>query len=122
LSPSSPAIGGDGNISQFNPGLRPLRRILNFPDFSLEQLMEIGKGIAAEHGFELSAAASTQLEKILKTEQETQKNFANARAVRNHLETAFKKQASRIIKLQNEASPLDSKVLNTLEEEDLEEL
>jgi SpoVK/Ycf46/Vps4 family AAA+-type ATPase len=117
--------GYPGEMDTFlssNPGLKSrFGRVLNFPDFSLDQLMEIGKAMAAEHGFELSPAASTQLEKILKTEQEAQTNFANARAVRNLLETAFKKQASRIIKLENGSSPLDSKVLNTLEGEDLEE-
>jgi SpoVK/Ycf46/Vps4 family AAA+-type ATPase len=106
-----------------NPGLKSrFGRILNFPDFNLDQLLDIAKSMATEHSFEFSPAASTQLEKILKTEQETQKDFANARAVRNLLEQAFKKQACRIVKLQETTPNLDSKALNTLEGEDLEEL
>ncbi|MBU1191674.1 MAG: AAA family ATPase [Gammaproteobacteria bacterium] len=104
-----------------NPGLRSrIPLLLEFPDFSLDDLMEIAGDMANAHGYQLEDAALTILRTRLLGLQARGDNFGNAREVRNILEEAYKQQASRLVRLGKPAD-FDKSVLNTLTADDLAE-
>ncbi|OGA04320.1 MAG: hypothetical protein A3H35_14335 [Betaproteobacteria bacterium RIFCSPLOWO2_02_FULL_62_17] len=82
-----------------NPGLRSrFARTLLFPDYSDEELVAIGRNMAEEHGYRLDADACARLRLLLAAERlRSSESFGNARAVRRILETAYKRQASRLM-------------------------
>ncbi|HHU32296.1 MAG: AAA family ATPase [Zhaonellaceae bacterium] len=82
-----------------NPGLRsrlPLH--IEFPDYSVTELLDIAKAMAKERQYFFSPEAYSELEKILR-----RKAFlghckhGNARLVRNILEKSIRLQAARLI-------------------------
>jgi SpoVK/Ycf46/Vps4 family AAA+-type ATPase len=94
------AAGYGAEMAQFvksNPGL-PSRfpRMINFPDYSTDELVSIFRGMCAASKYEISAEAITALGQYLAGLPRTQ-NFANGRLVRNIFELAIAQQASRII-------------------------
>lgn len=82
-----------------NPGLRsrfPI--IINFDDYSIEELMQIAKKMAKNREYRLTSRASQKLKEILLRNQK-EPNFGkmgNARLVRNILEKAIRQQALRL--------------------------
>lgn len=108
-----------------NPGLRSrFNRFINFEDYSGEELFEIFERMLADSGFTATPAAleytRNWIEKMeanshnsytpqygLKiqkknTMSETKKDFANARLIRNFLETSIMNQADRLYEMRNE--------------------
>lgn len=83
-----------------NPGLRsrfPLQ--LEFPDYSIVELMEIAKLMLDQRQYCLEDDAWDELEKILKKALlQGQIKTGNARLVRNVLEKAIRRQALRLVK------------------------
>ena len=101
-----------------NPGLRSrFNTHLEFPDYSDEELLAIGRQMAAARGYTLSEGAEARVGTLLLAERERAVHFANARVVRNLLEVAYRDQANRILRLGDPTS-LDEAVLNTLEADD----
>ena len=93
--------GYDAEMSKFidsNPGLQSrLRRVLNFPDYSSNELMEIFATYCKTNGYKPTSAARSALEQyFVKVLQNPPKNFANARHVRNLFEEMLEQQAMRI--------------------------
>jgi stage V sporulation protein K len=82
-----------------NPGLRSRFPIhLNFPDYSVAELMEIGKQMLNQRQYCLSLGAQTKLENILVKHLLTGHPYdGNARLVRNLIEGAIRKQAVRLV-------------------------
>ncbi|SEN43107.1 stage V sporulation protein K [Lihuaxuella thermophila] len=84
-----------------NPGLPsrfPIR--LAFPDFMLDQLMEIAELMVKEREYRLSLAAKEKLRKHLQKEmQQGDSHFGNARYVRNLIEQAIRHQAVRLLNM-----------------------
>ncbi len=84
-----------------NPGLPsrfPIR--LAFPDFRLDQLMEIAELLVKEREYRLSLAAKEKLRKHLQKEMEqADSHFGNARYVRNLIEQAIRHQAVRLLNM-----------------------
>jgi stage V sporulation protein K len=82
-----------------NPGLPsrfPIR--LDFPDYTINQLMEIADTMCKEQAYYLSAEARYLVRKQLTIEQENgTDHFSNARYVRNMIEKAIRQQAIRIV-------------------------
>lgn len=87
------------NFLSLNPGL-PSRfpLVIDFPDYSNEQLLEIAKKMVTERQYRLSKEAEWKLKKsfIRKRIDETG-SFSNGRFVRNIIEKAIRKQAVRLL-------------------------
>lgn len=100
-----------------NPGLKSrFPFILEFDDYSVEQLIKIAKQMAMEREYRLTNKAEEVLRiHLFKKTRETLVNFSNARYVRNIIETAIRMQALRLMH-QNNYTLND---LMLLKEEDL---
>ena len=105
------------NFMNANPGLKSrFPRVINFPDYSVEELEQIFLSMAAGQGYELSeegkSALMTRIEDDVKVKD---KKFGNGRYIRNLFERAIQLQANRL-----ESVPDPSgEDLTTLTEEDI---
>lgn len=81
-----------------NPGLKSrFNRFINFKDYNGKELYEIFCKMAQDVGFNISNAALECAEEYFEEAyEERQDNFANARLVRNYLETSIMNQADRL--------------------------
>ncbi len=80
-----------------NPGMSSrIAHHLEFPDYTLDELAEIANLMLANQRYRLSAAAEPVFRDYL-TRRMAQPRFANARSVRNALERARLRQASRLV-------------------------
>lgn len=102
-----------------NPGLRSrFNKYIFFNDYSGEQLYNIFLSMCKKQEYEPNEAGKKYAKEYLATKSDNRdENFANAREVRNYIERAIARQASRIVKL-NEVS---DKQLKTLTKSDLTE-
>ena len=81
---------------QSNPGMRSrIAHHLEFPDYSADELMQISRQMLAEQNHRFSDAAAEAFERYLGLRL-AQPHFANARSVRNALDRARLRQASRL--------------------------
>lgn len=84
-----------GLVSRFN-------KFIDFPDYTLEELMEILTSMAEHSGVHLEEKAKVLLREGIRNMPEKQaKTFGNARGIRNTFETIMVNQANRIVLLQN---------------------
>lgn len=102
-----------------NPGLRSRFPIhITFPDYTLQQLMEISQLMIKEREYILTTEAKEQLKTMLQERACQHRNSGNARMVRNLIERAMRLQAVRLLKMQT-ADLLGRKELMTLTVEDI---
>ncbi|MDQ0257542.1 SpoVK/Ycf46/Vps4 family AAA+-type ATPase [Evansella vedderi] len=83
-----------------NPGLRsrfPEHNHIHLPDYSLDELVEIGEQTALENDFSLTESALTALRYRLEQEK-VDDSFGNARAVKNIIQEAIFKKGSEVAK------------------------
>lgn len=82
-----------------NPGLKSrFPFILDFVDYDVDQLMEIARQMASEREYQLSKDAEWKLRNFLyKHSNKTDRNFSNARFIRNVIEHAIRMQAVRLL-------------------------
>ncbi len=79
-----------------NPGMSSrIAHHLEFPDYGVDELLEIGQRMLAEQNYQFGEDAQDLFRRYLIRRVE-QPNFANARSVRNALERARLRQASRL--------------------------
>src|SRR5690625_7339170 len=72
--------------------------ILNFQDFTIDQLLKIDKQMVAEREYELIPEAEWKLRKhLLKLRNKTYEQFSNARYVRNLIEHSIRMHATRLM-------------------------
>jgi len=100
-----------------NPGLRSRISIhLNFPDYSVEQLVKISELMYKEREYILSENSKHYIHRIIgEIKEKEEKNSGNARTVRNLVEKSIRKHARRIVKKNN----LTRRDLMTIKIEDL---
>jgi len=80
-----------------NPGMSSrIAHHLDFPDYSLDELVAIGELMLGERRYRLSADAEATFREYL-ARRMTQPRFANARSVRNALERARLRHANRLL-------------------------
>jgi len=100
-----------------NPGLSSrITNHVHFPDYSVEELVQIGRIMLGEQQYQLTSDADTAFYDYLAKRKE-QPLFANARSARNALDRARLRQANRIFE-QNDRV-LTKVDLVTLQAEDI---
>jgi hypothetical protein len=101
-----------------NPGIRSrFTRLMNFQDYSPEELSSIFGGFCKDGGFTLSDGATAKARGIFEEQFiQRDKTFGNARFARNLFEQCLVRHARRITK----ADHISDGMLTTLEEDDAE--
>ena len=99
---------------QSNPGLPSRVTIIDFPDYNIDELMQIAKVIAEAKSIKLSDGFMNKLKEVSAKYIGT-KNFGNGRFIRNIIEKSMLTQAYRLAKNINK---ITEEELNTLEEVD----
>ena len=101
-----------------NPGLKSrFSKLIVFEDYTEAELEQIGRFMLRSQKFAITDAAMDKLKLLVEQHRLRERHFANAREVRNLLEAAYKRHASRVIRL-GDPETLSSAIVNTLEEED----
>ena len=101
---------------QANPGMSSrIAHHIDFPGYTIDELEQIGILMVGQAGYELSPAACATFRDYL-TRRRQQPRFANARSVRNALERARLRHASRLF--DNHATQVSKADLIRLEPED----
>jgi type VII secretion ATPase EccA len=105
---------------QSNPGLRSrFSREISFPDYSTDELVEIGGKLAGEYEYVLDDEAKDALRRIVAGAPRGE-GFGNARFVRTLFEQALNAQALRLARIKGaELSELERSELMTLREADV---
>ena len=100
-----------------NPGLQSrFNRYIHFSDYSADELKQIFLLNAKKNQYTLDEEASSVLEKMMSSAIDNKdKNFGNARFVRNLFEKSIQNQATRLSSLSN----ITEDVLSMLKAEDL---
>ncbi|CAM3865533.1 AAA family ATPase [Cohnella lubricantis] len=103
-----------------NPGLPSRFPIqMEFPDYSLDQLVQIAEGMARERDYAFLPQSLLKLRHLIVQEKtESPFHFSNARFVRNVLERAIRNQAVRLLSSYPNGSP-GRQELVSLKPEDL---
>ena len=101
-----------------NPGLKSrFSRTINFPDYDDAALKEIYLRLAGKYGYELTPEADTTLtEVIAHMTSHRDKNFGNAREIRNLFERTIENQAQRLASLPDTPSKTE---LSTIHPSDI---
>jgi probable Rubsico expression protein CbbX len=101
-----------------NPGIRSrVAHHLEFPDYGPDELLAIAERMLAAMKHRLSPGGRAALEEYVRRRM-AQPLFANARSIRNALDRARLRQASRLF-LARAAGPVTAEALVTLEADDL---
>jgi stage V sporulation protein K len=90
-----------------NPGL-PSRFpiVIEFPDYTVDQLVQIAELMVRERDYSLTPATVMKLRQILQSEKANCEDiFSNARLVRNLIERSIRNQAVRLLTLYGSGSP-----------------
>jgi len=99
-----------------NPGMRSrIAHHMEFPDYSADELLAIGKLMLAQQNYRLSADAEEALTDYIKKRM-TQAHFSNARSIRNALDRARLRQAKRLFSKSKNLKKID---LMTIEAADI---
>ncbi|MHB8717707.1 MAG: CbbX protein [Candidatus Dormibacteria bacterium] len=100
-----------------NPGMGSrIAHHIDFPDYSLEELMAIAHLMLTRQRYELSPEAEIALHELIEIRM-GRARFANARSVRNALERARLRQASRLVS--GERGLLSAADLMRIDEQDI---
>jgi probable Rubsico expression protein CbbX len=100
-----------------NPGLSSrIAHHVDFPDYSNDELFAIARLMLVQSQYELSDDAALALREYIALRR-TQPHFANARSIRNALDRARLRQASRLF--ENPGQPLTREQLTRIEARDL---
>lgn len=100
-------LAGYGNeMKQFidtNPGLQSrFNRYIEFPDYSVDELLEIFMRNIFKHDYSITENAKSQARKVIEIAYaEKDKNFGNARFIRNLFEKTLENQAMRLVSESN---------------------
>lgn len=112
--------GYSDEMKQFidsNPGLQSrFNRYIHFPDYNADELFQIFEANCKKNDYVMTDEAKTVLKSLLeKAVAEKDKNFGNARFVRNLFEKTLERQANRLSKQEN----LSKEMLTEITIEDL---
>ena len=101
------------------PGIRSrIAHHIDFPDYSLEELIQIGAVMQKKQRYRFSPDAEKAFEELLRRGM-SEASFANGRSVRNALDHARLRQAIRLFKTAERGGKLTKADLVTIEEADV---
>ena len=100
-----------------NPGLQSrFNRYIEFPDYSADELVQIFASLADKSQYALAPFAEVRLREVMAVAfANKDKNFGNARFVRNLFEKSIERQAFRLAGV----SPITQEMLEALTAEDI---
>lgn len=100
-----------------NPGLKSrFNKTIYFPDYNEEELYRIFSYMSREQDYHLGAGGEKRLREVLRDMVDKKdKNFGNARDIRNYLSGVIERQANRLVA----CGAIDKEQLLTIEPEDL---
>lgn len=102
---------------QSNPGMSSrIAHHLSFPDYAVDELLHIGDGMLSQQHYRFGEGAQAAFEDYLQRRLQ-QPHFANARSVRNALDRARLRQASRLFADRDKV--LSAEELTTIEAADI---
>lgn len=102
-----------------NPGLSSrIANHVDFPDYSVDELLEIARRMLEDQQYRLTPDAVTALAQYIEKRKEIPL-FANARSIKNALDRARMRQANRIFASQDKDEVLTKKDLVTLQANDI---
>jgi hypothetical protein len=102
-----------------NPGMSSrFPKVMHFPDYTTEELCALGEAIVAGAGYQLTPAARAELRARLE-HVDRSRGFGNGRVVRNLVEAAIDRQASRLAAAVREGSEPAPRALSQLRKADL---
>ena len=104
-----------------NPGMSSrIAHHIDFPDYTAQELHAIAGLMLAQMQYRLSAEADEALRQYIE-KRRAQPHFANARSIRNALDRARLRQASRLFESHQtaEGGAISRQALETLEESDI---
>jgi probable Rubsico expression protein CbbX len=102
---------------QSNPGLSSrIAHHLDFPDYGVSELLGIGDAMLSQQHYHFGPGAREAFDDYLQRRLQ-QPHFANARSVRNALDRARLRQASRLFQDRDKALSADD--LSTIEAQDI---
>lgn len=94
-----------------NPGLKSrIPSVISFPDYSSDELLEIGGRIAKSRGLELDSEAESAMKVLLEVKKK-EEGFGNAREVQNLMDAAQRNQLERLAHLGNLATDGESRLI-----------
>jgi probable Rubsico expression protein CbbX len=100
-----------------NPGLSSrIAHHIDFPNYTSAELLAIGHLMLKQMQYTLSGEAEAVLREYIELRQ-TQPNFSNARSIRNALDRARLRQATRLLAQRDK--PLSARELMTIEAQDI---
>jgi probable Rubsico expression protein CbbX len=100
-----------------NPGFRSrIAHHIEFPDYTPDELFEIGKLMLSQQSYRFSDAAERAFREYI-AERMRQSHFANARSIRNAIDRARLRQAMRLF--ESRARQLRADDLMTIEAEEI---
>ena len=96
-----------------NPGLQSrFNRYINFPDYSVEELMQIFEGLLVKFDYQIEQDARSLVnDKFRLAVANKNQNFGNARFVRNFFEKVLENQSARLAKEQTLTAEQLSKII-----------
>lgn len=105
------------NFLRSNPGLSSrVAHHIDFPDYSSPELLEIAHLMLKQMQYTLSSGADAALRDYIERRQ-AQPNFSNARSIRNALDRARLRQASRLVA--QRGTTVSARDLITIEADDI---
>jgi SpoVK/Ycf46/Vps4 family AAA+-type ATPase len=106
---------------EVNPGLRSrFRQVILFADYTPEEMLQIFEHLCESYCLKLTEESRTLVKDYFRKRCETaDKNFANAREVRNFFEFSLTNQANRLAQIEE---PISDETLLTLMPEDVENI
>src|SRR5687767_14091437 len=106
-----------GQFFRSNPGLSSrIAHHIDFPNYTSGELLAIGHLMLKQMQYALSREAEAALREYIELRQ-TQPNFSNARSIRNALDRARLRQATRLLAQRDK--PLSAGELMTIEAQDI---
>ena len=100
-----------------NPGLRSRFPIhITFPDYTVQELMDIAKLMSDQRQYKLTDEAKDQLRTFIRERAVQHNNSGNARMVRNLIERAMRLQAVRLVNSQSNNISREELMTITLED------
>ncbi len=106
---------------EVNPGLRSrFRQVILFADYTPEEMLQIFEHLCESYCLKLTEESRTLVKDYFRKRCEAaDKNFANAREVRNFFEFSLTNQANRLAQIEE---PISDETLLTLMPEDVENI